>query len=60
MLSVSIGPVVTSVLAGVGAGFPCLVAVLGASSEDAILDAGVMGMGVDAEVGASAGTEVGT
>ena len=51
-----VGPVVTGVPTGFWAGFSCSVALVGAGSEDAILNAGVMGIG--AEVGARAGTEV--
>lgn len=57
MLSVGSGLVVTGVPTGFCAGFSCLVSVVGACSEDGILDAGAKGTA--AEVGAKAGTEVG-
>ena len=51
------GTVVPGVPTRFSAGFSCSVAVVGAGSEDAILDAGVVGTGAD--MGARTGTEEG-
>ena len=55
--SVVVGLVVTDVPAGFCTGFSCSVALVGAGSKDAILDAGAVGRG--AELEATAGTEEG-
>lgn len=56
-LSVDVGLVATGVSAGFSAGFSCFVALAGAGSEDAVVDAGVTDAGVG--VGAKAGVGVG-
>ena len=56
-LSVDVGLAATGVSAGFSAGFSCFVALAGAGSEDAVVDAGVTdaGVGVGAKVGAGVG-----
>ena len=53
------GLVVAGVSTGLSSGFSCFIALAGASSEDAVVDAGMMdeGVGVGAKTGAGLGPE---